>query len=146
MKKTQKEFAEFYGITVGDIVTVYNENGSIYGVFECKGLKAMCPLKVIEIMEDSCLAAMGIHHIGNMRYEVSKPKKKLGECRCINVNCYNCPLRFSDCGYDFDSDSDDTLYEILDKVFECRCEKGYDFKNDLIYKAYKAELDKEVEE
>ena len=140
MKKTNRELAEFYGITVGDIVTIYDEGGVVYGVFECKDLDAMCPLRVITC-RDICLNSMGIGHIRNRRYEVSKPKKKIGETRCDDYSCESCPLRLLDCEQCGYWDTNWSLYKILNEA----CASTGMNADHPIYKAFKAELDKEVE-
>lgn len=140
MKKTQKELAEFYGITIGDIVTIYDEDGIVYGVFECEDLDAMCPLRVITC-RDICLNSMGIGHIRSRRYEVSKPKKKVGEtCCCDYMHCGDCPLCVLTCN-SVAKDNRWPLYRLLNEVCS-----SYGMKSDNpIYKAFRAELDKEVE-
>lgn len=138
MKKTNRELAEFYGIEDGDTVTVYDEGGVVYGVFECKDLDAMCPLKAITC-RDICIHSMGIGHIRNRRYEVSKPKKKYGETKCSDYkHCEGCPVRIFMCG-EIEKDAD--FYTGVDKLFD-----NYQYgKDSPIYIALKAELDKEVE-
>jgi hypothetical protein len=69
-----------------------------------------------------------------------QPKKKVGETRCCDYSaCGKCPLRLLN-GCDYGDIDGDSLYIILDKVF---CDEQYSFENP-IYKAFKAELDKEV--
>lgn len=90
--------------------------------------------EVVKTMTDAWLK-YGIHmHV----YSKKEPKKKIGETRCCDYNCCkSCPLSMANCC----CDEEGTLYEILDKTFE---NDGVD-KDNPIYKAFRAELDKEVE-
>ena len=142
MKKTNRELAEFYGIEEGDIVTVYDDGDDsiVYGKFKCEDLDEMCPLIVITCRED-CLKSMGIGNIRNRRYEVSKPKKKYGETCCCDYGCcVGCPLRALKCQC-ITKDRRWSLYRILNEVCYKVCMKS----DNPIYKAFRAELDKEVE-
>lgn len=66
-----------------------------------------------------------------------QPKKKYGETKCDDYNCCkSCPLRMANCRYV----EGGTLYEILDKSFE----RDNIDKDNPIYKAFRAELDKEI--
>lgn len=142
MQKTNRELAKFYGIEEGDIVETYDDNGSLYGVFECKDLDAMCPLRVITCI-DICLNSMGIGHIRNRRYEVSKPKIKLGEKKCCEFrNCRDCPLCVLDCtSIDSFERGGWPLYRVLNDI----CYEVGMKSDNPIYLAFRAELDKEVE-
>lgn len=142
MQKTNKELAEFYGIQVGNKINVFNDDGSIYGIFLVRDLEATCPLQVIHCSREPQLCAAGVSHIGTRRYEVIKPKKKYGDLKCKDfINCSDgCPLRSMSCVVG----GDHTLYKTLDLRF---AQYNYtDGTDNPIYKAYKAELDKEVEE
>lgn len=144
MRKTNRELAEFYGIEEGDIVTIYDDDGDdsiFYGEFKCEDLDEMCPLIVITCRED-CLKSMGIGNIRNRRYEVIKPKKKVGETLCDDYeNCHECPLYLLRCdGYD-GKNTKWPLYRVLNEI----CYKVGMKSDNPIYKAFRAELDKEVE-
>lgn len=141
MQKTNEELAEFYGIEVGDTVTVFNEGGDIYGEFLVRDLEIYCPLKVIRCEEDD-LYAMTIGSINTKRYEVTKPKKKVGETLCDDYeNCRECPLYLLRCdGYD-GKNTKWPLYRILNEI----CADAGMKTDNHIYKTFKAELDKEVE-
>lgn len=138
MKKTSKELADFYGIKVGDEVNVFNDDGTIYGIFLVKDLEERCPLQVIHCPREPYVKAMDVYHIGDKNYEIIKPKKKYGDLKCKDFySCNECPLQVFSCG----NVADNTLYGVLEET----CIKHrYDI-NHPIYKAFKAELDKEVE-
>ena len=140
MQKTNRELAEFYGIEVGDTIKVFKEDGDVWGIFLVGDLDAMCPLKVGYHIEGQ-VAAMDIYHIGKRRYEIIKPKKKLGEtCCCDYMHCSKCPLCVLNCNC-VAKDDRWSLYRLLNEV--CYC---YGMKSDNpIYLALRAELDKEVE-
>lgn len=142
MKKTNRELAEFYGIEEGDIVTIYDDGDDsiVYGVFKCEDLDEMCPLIVITCREE-CLKSMGIGNIRNRKYEVSKPKKKVGETCCNDyLYCKKCPLGILKCNSPR-TNGKSSLYETLNDI----CYNA-DMKSDNpIYKAFRAELDKKVE-
>lgn len=138
MKKTNKELAEFYGIEVGDIVTVFNEGGDIYGEFLVRDLENYCPLKVIRCEQDD-ICAMTIDSISTKRYEVTKRKKKYGETKCSDYkHCEGCPVRIFMCG-EIEKDAD--FYTGVDKLFD-----NYKYSKDSpIYIALREVLNKEVE-
>ncbi len=67
-------------------------------------------------------------------YDILSPKKKVGDLKCAEISCMNCPLLKLNCSKFI---SGKTLYDVL-KV-ECNDDKElYDF--------YKKRLDQEVEE
>lgn len=138
MKKTNRELAEFYGIEEGNIVTVFNEGGDIYGEFLVRDLENYCPLKVIRCEQDD-ICAMTIDSISTKRYEVTKHKKKYGETKCSDYkHCEGCPVRIFMCG-EIEKDAD--FYTGVDKLFD-----HYQYgKDSPIYIALREVLDKEVE-
>lgn len=141
MRKTNRELAEFYGIEEGDIVEVIFDDEE----------KDEYPFKVENLDEEYPLTyeyAPGkygrekLSYIGMNEYRVIKPKKKYGETLCDDYdNCHECPLYLLRCdGYD-GKDMNWTLYRILNEV----CYKVGMKSDNPIYKAIRAELDKEVE-
>ena len=147
MQKTNRELAEFYGIEVGDTVKIYDDDGSIWGIFLVRDLEEPCPLRVIEYGRASRLrdlravSAISLYYIGNRKYEVIKPKKKFGETTCCDyMFCSECPLCILNCESVF-RHNEWPLYKLLNEV--CH-EAGMKLDNP-IYLALRAELDKEVE-
>ena len=144
MKKTNNELLQFFGLKVGDKIKVegfinpfviLEESGTQY--FEeigYKGYKGICTSwDIIDF----------IHKLLGNEYEIIPPKKKLGEMKCGEINCYECPLRAVDC--DIDSS---TLYEALEnykKYLNSFNSSLKPFEKTFI-DALKAELDKDVEE
>lgn len=139
MRKTSKELAEFYGIKVGDKVTVH------YGRCSHDTFKVVMDDATNEIKLTSSTG--GIYSpsfIGHLEYEVFKPKKKYGNLKCSDFRTCrgdNCPLKGLSCQTCLCDDDENTLYGILEKT---RLHYGFDTEHP-IYKAFKAELDKEVE-
>lgn len=137
MQKTNKELAEFYGIKVGDIVRIYsNEKHYVdYRVGLFDDIK-------LEPINGSWLFDPFI--IADRKYEVIKPKNKRGDlfkCKDFKKCSDGCPLKGLSCNLGLVECSEDSLYEILKKTCSY-----YGFDTDHpIYKAFKAELDKEDE-
>lgn len=138
MRKTNKELAEFYGIKEGDIVEVTLNSGAVFP-FKVENLDAIHPLKY-EGQLDS--RREDLTCIGNREYKIIKPKKKYGETMCDDYeNCDKCPLYLLRCdGYD-GKNTKWPLYRVLNEI----CYKVGMKSNNPIYKAFRAELDKEVE-
>lgn len=137
MQKTNKELAEFYGIKVGDVVKIYDKSGIsdydlTFNVVLRDGIKLIrTDLRRGTEFDPWILA--------DRRYEVIEPKKKYGDLKCKDFySCRECPLRAFSCG----SVADNTLYVVLDETL---IKHGYGTDHP-IYKAFKAELDKEVDE
>ena len=144
MRKTNKEIAEFYGVKVGDIVRVYRNrydtDGGVYDEYTV----------ITDVDGDIVLHnKLGysfelLYGISIKRYEVFKPKKKRGDlfkCKDFKKCSDGCPLKGLSCNLGLVECSEDSLYEILEKTCSY-----YGFDTDHpIYKAFKAELDKEVE-
>ena len=140
MKKTNEELLQFFGLKIGDKIKVdgyYHpfvigeENGKIFA------------------KRENCLSSWDYYDVGtltdvllNCDYEVIAPKKKLGEMKCEEMLCKNCPLRAVNC--DIDSS---TLYEVLE-TYEKDLNSFSTLKpfEKALFDAIKAELDKEVEE
>lgn len=135
MRKTNKELAEFYGIKVGDKVKIYyrEDDTSLYSEYEL-----VCDEDNMIELRSKNGWSFDLLIIGTRRYEVIKPKKKYGDTKCKDYyNCKDCPLRIFECTHA----AGNTLYGVLEKT--C-IDEGYSTDHP-IYKAYKAELDKEVE-
>ena len=132
MRKTNKELAEFYGIKVGDNVRIYY--GGSHEMFKVVFHDSTNNIN----LTSSTGGVYSPSFIGDCKYEVIKPKKKLGETKCTDYEtCQNCPLDSLACG-SFDSDS---LYGTLDTTFS---RPGLSIDHPA-YAVYKAMLDKEVE-
>ena len=142
MKKTDEDLLEFFGLKVGDKIKVEGfinpfvifEDRGIQYVEEIgyKGYKGICTSwDIIDF----------IHKLIGNDYEIIKPKKKLGELKCSDVNrCRNCPLGLIHCW----CVSNKTLYENL-KIKTNATLPLKPFEKTFI-DAIKAELDKDVEE
>lgn len=130
MQKTNKELAEFYGFEIGDTVRIY---------FNEKDYK---DYKVI-LFDDIKLEPIGGNFlfdpfiIADRKYEVIKPKK-YGDLKCNYNNCKSCPLYLFHCNHT----AANTLYGVLEETCLDKDGCGTDHP---IYKAFKVELDKEVE-
>ncbi len=134
MIKTNEELLQFYGLKVGDKVKVsgyyytfviVEENGKIFA------------------KRENCLSSWDYYDVWtltdvllNNEYEVVKPKKKLGEMKCGEINCFEC--LFHTICEDFASG------ETLSEIFETREKRMLELREKL--NAIKAELDKDVEE
>lgn len=120
MKKTLKEFLDFFGVKEGDIIELNNNKY----VLRLAGnnvptLGADLPLQILVDEE----------------YKIITPTK-IGDLKCEKyVRCEDCPLGYLDCNTWSESV---TLYECLDEIFN-------NDKNNPIYKLVKKELDKNVD-
>ena len=131
MKKTNVELLEFFGLKVGDKVRVEDDK-SVYNI-----------LKEDEVCEEydkykhiNCWSTTSFgSYLINRNYEVIKPKKKLGEMKCIEINCYECPFH-TIC-------EDGVLGKTLSEIFETHEKRMLELREKL--NAIKAELDKEGE-
>ena len=140
MKKTDEDLLEFFGLKVGDKIKV---DGYYYPfvIFVKDG--------EIFAKRENCLSSWDYYNTAiltdvllNCEYEIITPKKKLGEMKCEEMLCKNCPLRAVNC--DIDSS---TLYEVLE-TYEKDLNSFSTLKpfEKALFDAIKAELDKEVEE
>lgn len=95
MKFTSEKLLKFFGLKVGDKIKV---NGYFY------------PFVIIEengkifAKSENCLSSRDFCGVGaltnillNNEYEVVKPKKKLGEMKCGEMSCSECPFISFDC-------------------------------------------------
>ena len=131
MKKTNEELLQFFGLKIGDKVKIKGFTKSFVIVEEYGKIFAK---------RENCLSSWDYYDIGKLAdvllicdYEIIKPKKKLGEMKCGEINCSECPFR-TICG---DSPSGETLSEI----FETHEKRMLELREKL--NAIKAELDKE---
>ena len=120
MKLTSEELAKLLGIKIGDKIKF--SNGRIVDVIKDYELD-FHPLK----------ASLSV--IIDEEFEILTPKKKIGELKCRNIKCSDCPLRILACS----SYACQTLFENLEITRDT-----YDDQE--IYNILKARLDKEVEE
>ena len=141
MKKTNKELAEFYGLKVGDTVKIYDESGiSDYDLTFNVVLRD--DIKLIRTDRGNGTDEFDPWIIADRRYEVIKPKKKVGETLCSEHLCMKCPLHILYCYRCLDNfDVNWPLYRVLNEM----AYKGGLKSDNPIYLAFRAELDKEVE-
>lgn len=136
MKKTTKEYnkmiSKFFGLKEGDTIKIKKESDFLEA-------------KVIKNGDNDalCLALMGqifasrtyLSYLLDEEYEIVEKPTKLGEMRCTEKECQECPLRILDCL--LDEIGKVTLYEMLDNV----CEYRKISKDSDVYKAFKEMLD-----
>lgn len=137
MQKTNKELAEFYGIKVGDVVKIYDQSGiSDYDLTFNVVLRDDIKLIRTDLRNGT---EFDPWVLADRRYEVIKHKKIYGDLKCKDFHdCTECPLRAFGCT----NTAGNTLYGVLEEA----CVRRYGLStNHPIYKAFKAELDKEVE-
>lgn len=143
MQKTNKELAEFYGIKVGDVVKIYDQSGIsdydlTFNVVLRDGIKLIRTDLRRGTKFDPWILA-------DRRYEVIEPKKKVGETKCGDYDkCSNCPLYYLHGCKDGSTDGNETLYDLINTAFYMKT-GNKTYADHPIYKAFKAELDKEVE-
>ena len=134
MKKTNEEILQFYGLKVGDKIKV---DGYYYPfvIVEENG-------KIFAKRKINYLYSWDYYDIGKLtnvllknEYEVVKPKKKLGDMKCGEMSCNECPFISFDCSNVLKSIPKATLYEVLEGFMTI-----YNFEK------IREELDKDVEE
>ena len=134
MRKTNKELLDFFGLKFGDKIKIELFENEVFEVID-------------DDFEDVRLKSSGgcryfLSSLTNKEYEVIKPKKKIGEIRCCDHDdCEDCPLTLFECercGY---WDANWSLYKILNEA----CASTGMNADHPIYKAFRSELDKEVE-
>ncbi len=141
MKKTNKEILDFFGLKVGDKVRV---DGYYYPfvIFVKDG--------EIFAKRENCLSSWDYYDVGtltdvllNCEYEIIKHKKKIGEMKCSEMACKDCPLRIIDC---------DINSRTLNEALEIYIEDLNSFNSSLkpfekaLIDAIKVELDRDVKE
>ena len=138
MKKTNEELLQFFGLKVGDKVKVsgyyytfviVEEDGEIFAKRE-NGLSSWNYYNTWTLTDV----------LLNCDYEIVKPKK-IGEMKCSEMACKDCPLRTIDC--DINSR---TLYDALEKYIEDLNSFDSSLKpfERAFIDAIKVELDKEI--
>ena len=134
MKKTNVELLEFFGLKIGDKVkikgftksfVIVEENGKIFA------------------KRENCLYSWDYTSVLlNCEYEIVKPKK-IGEMKCSEMACKDCPLRIIDC---------DINSRTLNEALEIYIEDLNSFNSSLkpfekaLIDAIKVELDRDVKE
>ena len=135
MKKTSNELLQFFGLKVGDKIKVegyyytfviVEENGKIFA------------------KRENCLYSWDYTSVLlNCEYEIIKHKKKIGEMKCSEMACKDCPLRIIDC---------DINSRTLNEALEIYIEDLNSFNSSLkpfekaLIDAIKVELDRDVKE
>ena len=140
MKKTSNELLEFFGLKVGDKIKVdgydkpfviFVKDGEIFAKRE-NGLSSWNYYNTWTLTDV----------LLNCEYEIVKPKK-IGEMKCSEMACKDCPLRTIDC--DINSR---TLNEALEKFIEDLNSFNSSLKpfEKALIDAIKVELDRDVKE
>lgn len=132
MKITSEDILKTLGINVGDYVIV---NGVKYKLITTKDEEGY-------IFVDPDAYKLTVSDLIDIEeFEHIKNKGKVGETRCCDYKlCSECPLCILSCE-NVDRAGDWFLYAILNEV----CYKAGMKSDNPIYKAFRAELDKEVE-
>ena len=133
MKKTNEELLQFFGLKVGDNIKVdgysypfviFVKDGEIFAKRE-NGFSW-------DYYNTGTLTDVLL----NCDYEIITPKKKLGEMKCIEINCYECPFS-TIC-------EDGASSETLSEIFETHEKRMLELREKL--NAIRTKLDKEAEE
>lgn len=140
-RKTNERLLQFLGLKVGDKIKV---EGYYY------------PFVIVEendiifAKRENCLSGWDFYDVGALTnilltcdYEIIKLKKKLGDMKCDEMSCNECPLRAIDCDA-----KGKTLYEALENYKKYLNSFNGSLKpfEKTIIDAIKVELDKEVQE
>lgn len=120
MKFTSEQLANAMGLKVGDIIRVRNEDYKITEYYELRTLDNEHTYNLGDFVKED--------------YEIIKPKKKIGEQFCKDIQCAKCPIKILNCG----GRQYNTLFEIIAYLKDY-----YDDKE--VYDMFKARLDKEIE-
>ena len=140
MKKTNVELLQFFGLKIGDKIKVDGyyypfvigeENGKIFAKRE--NSLSSCDYYDIGKLTDVLL---------NCEYEIVKPKK-IGEMKCSEMACKDCPLRTIDC--DINSRTLNEALEIFIEDLNSFNSSLKPFEKALI-DAIKVELDRNMNE
>lgn len=119
MKKTLKEFLDFFGVKEGDIIELNNNKYVVHLTnHNMPILGADLPLQIL-IDEE---------------YKIITPIK-IGDLRCGSLRCSECPFAYLDCN---DVSENVTLYKGLKIIFNNKTDNP-------LYKLVKKELDKDVD-
>lgn len=149
MKKTNEEILDFLGLKVGDIIKIIDRHGDgDIAFWEIHRIEFSNGHLYLHFISDSvdgkdCVNSLfDFEDLLTNEYEIVT-LKRVGDMKCgkknpIDIDCSTCPLRPLHCtgshGYE------NTLYEMLDNMYT----NVFMSKDSPTYKAFKAELDKEV--
>ena len=136
MKKTTKEFLEFLGLKVGDRFKIKDEPNREYEIVFETGNGFSLIRRELNLL-GTVVIYTSWEYLLDKEYEIVKKPTKLGDLKCGEKECQECPLRMLDCL--LDKIGKVTLYEMLDEV----CEYRDISKESNIYKAFKETLDSE---
>lgn len=134
MKKTTKEFLEFLGLKVGDRFKIKDEPNREYEIVFETGNGFSLIRRELNLL-GTVVIYTSWEYLLDKEYEIVPKPTKLGEMRCTEKECQECPLRMLDCL--LDEIGKVTLYEMLDNV----CEYRKISKDSDVYKAFKEMLD-----
>ena len=134
MKFTSEDLMKAMGLKVGDRVKV-NDKG-LMATFEVTNNYGLFRLDNVEIR--NARTGYELYDIFGLDFEILPKPKKVGELKCGEFKCNECPLRTIRCGKDETDIGDFSLYYILESVL-----LGVEFDQE-IYDLLKARLDKEV--
>ena len=124
MKFTNKDLANAMGLKVGDKIKLEEMILKVTNNYR------------LEKQENKKVLPLWLLVDTDKDFEIVKPKKKVGEQICREIECPYCPLR----GVCYEADATLTLFDVLEDTNIKMC-------NDKeIYDILKARLDKEVEE
>lgn len=135
MKFTSEDLMKAMGLQVGDRVKIDTFD---YSDFEVREAYDMCNKEIVLVDDNEEMFGLTIA----FGYEYEILPKRVGELKCKNYKCAECPLRFSkctDCDIAYQYDDNATLYEILEAI-------NVYLPDQEIYNLLKARLNKEVEE
>jgi hypothetical protein len=125
MKFTSEDLMKAMGLSVGDKVKI----GKLAYIIDFD-----CVLRGIGHNED--LDCYGIHMLVGTEYEILPKPKRVGDLKCDDFECCDCPLNYICSLYGWSLATNDSLFEILES-FNCDDQEIYDL--------LKARLDKVVE-
>ena len=119
--KFYKYLAKALGLKVGDKIKYGEANFILNQNYVLHNEEKGYDVSMLDLIDDD--------------FEILPPKKKVGELKCCDFTCDNCPLRIIDCS----SVASKKIYDILEDF-----NKAYNDQE--IYDIIKKRLDKEVEE
>lgn len=119
MKKTLKEFLDFFGVKEGDIIELNNNKYTVHLIGP--GVPTLGDNLPLQALIDE-------------EYRIITPTK-VGDLRCGCIKCDECPFAYLDCN---DVPENVTLYKGLKIIFNNKTDNP-------LYKIVKKELDKNVD-
>lgn len=125
MKFTSEMLMKAMGLQIGDTIKL---NGKTHTFTTKKDGTLICKNVLKQLIDQEI--------------EILPKPKRVGDLKCKNYKCAECPLRFSkctDCDIAYQYDDNATLYEILEAI-------NVYLPDQEIYDLLKARLDKVVEE